>query len=248
MRKKIIAGNWKLYNNRPQTAELIGKIIALTNGANKVDIAVAPPFTSLQTAKESIGKSGLILVAQNVFHEEKGAFTGEISPTMLKEIGCTMVIIGHSERRQLFGETDDSVNRKIKASLSAGLLPIVCVGESLQERESDKTFNVLTKQLFGAFKEITEMDKIVIAYEPVWAIGTGRNATKEQAQEVHAFIRSWVEKNSGHISKSIRIIYGGSVKPSNAAELMACQDVDGALVGGASLIAEDFNAIIRHST
>jgi triosephosphate isomerase len=248
MRRKFIAGNWKLNNNRQQTAELIGKIVTLTKDVKNVDIAVAPVFTCLHAAKEAIGSSPVILAAQNVYFEEKGAFTGEIAPSMLVDAGCTAVIIGHSERRQYFGETDETVNKKIKASLKAGLTAIVCVGETLAERESDKTNDVIHAQLSGAFKDVASLEKIIVAYEPVWAIGTGRNATSQQAQDVHAFIRGLASRKYGNGAEQMRILYGGSMKASNAAELLACPDVDGGLVGGASLIAEDFCAIIRLSS
>ncbi len=248
MRKRLIAGNWKLQNNSSQTTELIGKIIALTAGAGGVDTVVAPTFTSLHAARAAIGSSGIGLAAQDIFWEEKGAFTGEIAPAMLVDAGCQWAIIGHSERRQYFGETDETVNKKIKAALKVGLKPIVCVGETLDGRESGKTEQIIEKQLVGGFKDITDFSQIVVAYEPVWAIGTGKNASPAQAQEVHAFIRTWIAKNVGKgAADNTRILYGGSVKASNAAELLACPDIDGALIGGASLIADDFSAIIRLS-
>ncbi|MBI3795274.1 MAG: triose-phosphate isomerase [Nitrospinae bacterium] len=248
MRKKYIAGNWKLNNNQKQTSELIAKIIAQGGGFKNADVAVAPPFTSIHAAKQAIGSSGIILCAQNVHFEEKGAFTGEIAPSMLAEAACTAVIIGHSERRQYFGETDETVNKKIHASIKAGLTAIVCVGETLQEREGGKTNDVIHTQLSGAFKDVSDLSKIIIAYEPVWAIGTGKNATTQQAQDVHAFIRGLARQKYGASADGLRILYGGSMKPSNAAELLACPDVDGGLIGGASLIAEDFCAIIRLSS
>ncbi len=248
MRRKFIAGNWKLNNNRRQTTDLVGKIVAQTRDAKNVDVCVAPVFTSLRSAKEAIGSSPIILAAQNVFYEEKGAFTGEISPSMLVDAGCSAVIIGHSERRQYFGETNETVNKKILASLKAGLLAIVCVGETLEERETGKTNDVIHGQLSGAFTDVPGLEKIIVAYEPVWAIGTGRNATSQQAQDVHAFIREWARKKYGKGAEELRILYGGSVKSSNAAELLGRPDVDGALVGGASLIAEEFCAIIRLSS
>ncbi|MBI5178139.1 MAG: triose-phosphate isomerase [Nitrospinae bacterium] len=248
MRKKLIAGNWKLNNNSLQTGDLIRKIIALTAGISGVDVVVAPVFPFLHAAREAIGSSGIELAAQDVFWEEKGAFTGEVAPSMLADIGCRWAIIGHSERRQYFGETDETVNKKTKAAIKAGVRPIVCVGETLAERESGATEKVIEKQLEGGFRDISEFPMTVIAYEPVWAIGTGKNATSQQAQDVHAFIRGWLKaKRGSDVADVVRILYGGSMKSSNAAELLACPDVDGGLIGGASLIAEDFSAIIRLS-
>ncbi len=250
MRKKLIAGNWKLHNNHFEAEALIKKLIELRANEQGVDVVVAPPFTSLFTAHSAVDLSGIELAAQNCFWEEKGAFTGEISPAMLRDAGCKWVIIGHSERRQYFSETDETVNKKINAALKAGLKPIVCVGETLEQRETNKTTDVIEAQLSGGFAGIAAdaFKNITIAYEPVWAIGTGRNATGEQAQEVHAFIRGWLaNKHGSAVAQSVRILYGGSVKSSNAAELMAFPDIDGALVGGASLIADDFSAIIRLS-
>ncbi len=250
MRKKLIAGNWKLFNNAHETESLIKKLIDLRVAEMGADVVVAPPFTSVHAARLASGHSGIELAGQNVFWEEKGAFTGEVSPGMLLDAGCKWVIIGHSERRQYFGETDETVNRKINAALKAGLKPIVCVGETLRERETDQTTAVIGKQLEGGLAGIAAelFAKITIAYEPVWAIGTGKTATGQQAQDVHAFIRGWLGKKHGDATAQIvRILYGGSVKSSNAAELMALPDIDGALVGGASLIADDFSAIIRLS-
>lgn len=250
MRTPFIAGNWKMHKNSAETAKLIGEIKKLTAGIAGVDIAVAPPFTSLASAKKELGSSSIALCAQNVHWEEKGAFTGELSPQMLLDAGCGWAIIGHSERRQYFGETDETVNKRLRSALSAGLGAIVCVGETLQEREADETSNVVERQLDGAFQnmENSNLGKIIVAYEPVWAIGTGRTATGQQAQEVHALIRKNLALRLGaNFGSATRILYGGSVKPANAAELLALPDVDGALVGGASLIAEDFSAIIRAS-
>ncbi len=259
MRTPLIAGNWKLHKTSAETKELIKGIIEKTGDVSGVDIVVAPPFTSLPAASEAISASlaspasptSIIgLAAQNVFWEEKGAFTGEISAAMLTDAGCRYAIIGHSERRQFFGETDETVNKRINAALNHTLKPIVCVGETLDEREADKTTSVIETQLKGGFEGIPKdsFPVISIAYEPVWAIGTGKTATKEQAQEVHAFIRGWLKSNYGDdTAEKTRILYGGSVKPSNAAELMSQPDVDGALVGGASLNAQDFSDIIRFS-
>jgi len=197
---------------------------------------------------EVLKGSAIGLGAQNVFWESEGAYTGEISAPMLKAAGCTHVIIGHSERRQYFGETNDTVNKKVKAALKGGLIPVVCVGESEAEREAEQTFSVVKGQLDQGIEGLNagELDKIIIAYEPVWAIGTGKTATDEQAQEVHKFIRQWMEKVGGKpIAKKLRILYGGSVKPANIAGFMAMDDIDGALVGGASLEAESFAGIVR---
>jgi triosephosphate isomerase len=251
MRNTLVAGNWKLHKTSAETAELITSIRENTKGITQVDIVVAPPFTALASAKKAIDSSNIGLAAQNLFWEEKGAFTGEIAPGMLVEIGCEWVIIGHSERRQYFGETDETVNRRIKAALKAGLKPIVCVGETLGVRESGKTEILLETQLSGAFDGIGADlfdDTIVIAYEPVWAIGTGKTATPQEAQKTHSFIRSRLNETfGGKVGLNTRIIYGGSVKPENAEELIGQPDVDGALVGGASLKAGDFSDIIRAS-
>ncbi len=250
MRTPLIAGNWKLHKTSAETKELIKGIIEKTGDVSGVDIVVAPSFTSLPAASEAVSGSSISLAAQNVFWEEKGAFTGEISAAMLTDAGCRYVIIGHSERRQFFGETNETVNKKINAAIAQRLKPIVCVGETLDEREADKTTSVIETQLKGGFEGIGKdsFAVISIAYEPIWAIGTGKTATNEQAQEVHAFIRGWLKSNYGNeTAEKTRILYGGSVKPSNAAELMSQPDVDGALVGGASLNAQDFSDIIRLS-
>jgi len=250
MRAPLIAGNWKMHNASAETKNLVTEIIEKTGGVKGVDIVVAPPFTSLAAAREAIGSSGIGLAAQNVHWEEKGAFTGELSAAMLLDAGCGWVIIGHSERRQYFGETDETVNNRLKAALSAGLKPIVCVGETLDQREAGNTDEVVSAQLTGGFSGIDESSfpATVIAYEPVWAIGTGKTATSEQAQEIHRLIRGWLRENYGaEKADATRILYGGSVKPGNAAELLAMEDIDGALVGGASLKADDFGGIIRAS-
>ena len=239
-----------MHNSSGETKQLIGDIIEKTGSVSGVDIVVAPVFTSLAAAKSAIGSSSIGLAAQNVHWEEKGAFTGELSAAMLLEAGCGWVIIGHSERRLYFGDTDDSVNKRLKAALNAGLKPIVCVGETLDQREGGSTDEVVSAQLAGSFSGIDESSfaDTVIAYEPVWAIGTGKTASTEQAQEIHSLIRNWLTKNYGaEKSEATRILYGGSVKPGNAAELLAMDDIDGALVGGASLKADDFGAIIRAS-
>jgi triosephosphate isomerase len=209
---------------------------------------IAPTFTALSAVADVVRDSQVGLGAQNLFWEKEGAYTGEISAPMLVSVGCSYVIIGHSERRQYFGETDDSVNKKIKSAITSKLIPILCVGETESERESKDTFSVLDKQISNGLKGFSsnELDTLVVAYEPVWAIGTGKTATSDQAQEVHQFLRSLIEKNFGKsLAKSVRILYGGSVKPDNVRELMGMADVDGALVGGASLNAETFSKIVH---
>lgn len=210
-----------------------------------VDILIAPPFTSLYAAAQLLNKTGIKLAGQNVYYEEKGAFTGEISPAMLLDAGCTSVIIGHSERRQYFSETNEIVNRKIKTSRKNGLDVILCIGESLEERENNKTFEVLDKQLTGSLKDM-QLDGITIAYEPIWAIGTGKTASPEQANEVHTYIREWLKKYNP-TSEKVRILYGGSVTPENTRTLMAQPAVNGALVGGASLKPDSFAKIVTES-
>ncbi len=248
-RTQLIAGNWKMHKN-------VGEALALARELRnqlgvvreRVEIAIAPPFTALHPVAKALEDSNIKLAAQNVHWEPQGAFTGEISAGMLKEVGCSFVIVGHSERRQYFGETDETVNRRTKAVLAAGMLPIVCVGETLQEREGGKTLDVVARQLKGGLAGLVAQDvaKLVVAYEPVWAIGTGKTATAEQAQEVHAFIRrTLAELFSKDAAEQTRIQYGGSVKPENAAELLGKPDIDGALVGGASLKAEDFARIVK---
>jgi triosephosphate isomerase len=214
----------------------------------EVEVAVAPPFTALYAVRKELEGSSIRLAAQTLYWEEKGAFTGEISPLMLKEVGCQYVIIGHSERRHFFGESDETVNRRIKAALAQGLKVIFCIGETLKEREEGKTFSVIERQIEGGLKGLgdKELRNMVIAYEPVWAIGTGKTATPEQAEEVHRFIREKVEKlYSREVSEEIRIQYGGSVTPDNIKGLMNQPNIDGALVGGASLKAESFSKIVR---
>jgi len=225
-----------------ETEEFIRAFLPLVKDVTDVDIIIAPPFTSLSAASGLLTGTGVKLAAQNVFYEEKGAFTGEISPAMLLASGCSCVIIGHSERRQYFHETDEVVNKKIGTARKNGLEVILCIGESLKEREENRTFGVLDGQLSGSLKDLT-LDGITIAYEPIWAIGTGRTATKEQANEAHSFIRGWLRKNK-ESADSIRILYGGSVTPENVASLMSEPDVDGGLVGGASLKPDSFAKIV----
>jgi len=248
--KPLIAGNWKMYKTGPQASELASRLKSLVSDFTEVDIMIAPPFTALGVVAEILKGSQIDIGAQDLFWETEGPYTGEISAPMLKAAGCSYVIIGHSERRQYFGETNQSVNRKIKAAVGAGLVPVVCVGESESERESGQTFSVVQKQLEEGLKGFSSGDlrAVVIAYEPVWAIGTGRTATREQAQEVHSFMRNWIRAACGNsVANALRILYGGSVKPENIAGLMAMEDINGALVGGASLDAESFAAIIRNA-
>ena len=248
MRKAIIAGNWKLNKTSKEALLLIEELKREVSDVQTVDIVVCPTFTSLTVVGDAILDTNIALGAQNLYWQDSGAFTGEISAPMLKDLGVKYVIIGHSERRQYFGETNETVNKRLRAALSHGLIPLVCVGENLAERESNKTFDVIKNHVEGSLAGLTadEMKTVVIAYEPVWAIGTGKTATPEQAQEVHAFIRQLLEKLFGaEIAKSVRIQYGGSVTPENIAILIAKPDIDGALVGGASLKAPSFAAIVK---
>lgn len=247
-RRPIIAGNWKMNKTTVEARDLASKLIPLIAGVKERDIVFAPPFTALQAVAEVIKGTGIALSAQNLHWEDKGAFTGEISAEMLLDLGCKYVIIGHSERRQFFGETDETVNKKLRQALNKGLLPIVCVGETLKEREAGTANEVIERQVTGALKGVTaaEMQKVIIAYEPVWAIGTGKTATPDQANEIHSFIRKKVEISYGkEIAGSLRIQYGGSVTPENVSALMAMPDIDGALVGGASLKPESFAALVN---
>lgn len=244
MRKPFIAANWKMNKTVSETQEFITKFIPEIKDMTDVDIVIAPPFTSLSAAAEKIKNTSILLSAQDVFYEEKGAYTGEISPLMLIDIGCRYVIIGHSERRQYFKETDKTINKKIKAAKKEGLGVIVCIGESLEEREAGKTFDVLQREIEKCF-DGTDPHDIVIAYEPIWAIGTGKTATPEQAQEAHACVREKLRGLYGNISDELCILYGGSVTPDNVDSLMACDDVDGALVGGASLKVDSFTRIVK---
>ncbi len=247
-RLPFIAGNWKMNKTVGEALDLVRELKKAISGVKEVEVAVAPPFTSLHAVHKELEDTSIRLAAQNLYWEEKGAFTGEISPLMLKEVGCQYVIVGHSERRQFFGESDETVNRRIKAALAQGLRVIFCVGETLRDREEGKTFPLIEKQMEGGLKGLDGqgMGEMVIAYEPVWAIGTGKTATPEQAEEVHRFIRSKIQKlYSQEVSEKIRIQYGGSVTPENIRSLMNQPDVDGALVGGASLKAESFSKIVR---
>ncbi len=249
MRRSIIAGNWKMYNDAAQTAALIDALKQqLPPGRPDALVVVCPPFTSLPAAADRLSGGTIRLGAQNMSEHDEGAYTGEVSWKMLVGAGCTYVILGHSERRQYFKETDDLINRKARTALAHGLQPILCVGETLEERESNRTAAVVSGQVKGVLHGLTptDMRSVVIAYEPVWAIGTGRNATPQQAQEVHAMIRGLVrEMLGGEVAESLTIQYGGSVKPDNASDLLRQSDIDGALVGGASLKADAFAAIVR---
>lgn len=248
MRRPFIAGNWKLNGNKAQARELAQGLVESLKGVNDVDIAVCPVFTSLDTVNDVIDGSNIALGAQNCYFEESGAFTGEVAPGMLKEAGCTCCIIGHSERRQYFGETDENVNKKAQALYDAGLTPIICIGETLDERKSGNTMDVVLGQLRGCLNGLPREKVIetVIAYEPVWAIGTGETATPDQAQEVHAAIRKELANLfDQELADAVRIQYGGSVKPNNVKDLMAQPDLDGALVGGASLKVDSFTQLVR---
>ncbi len=251
MRKPIIAGNWKMYKDVNEAVELANDIKRSTFDIGNVEIVVCPPFTDLSDVGEMLIESNVSLGAQNCYWEAEGAFTGEIAVSMLKSVGCKYVIIGHSERRKYFGETDETVNKRLKAAIDGGLIPIMCVGETLEEREAGKTLEVVKKQVTGGLKGFDEgyIDSLVIAYEPVWAIGTGRTATPQQAQEVHAMIRGLLsEMYSEALSASKRVLYGGSVKPDNIEDLMKEEDIDGGLIGGASLKSASFLDIIKTTT
>lgn len=248
MRKPVIAGNWKLFKTSAEAVELVTGLIPLVADAKNVEIVVAPVFTVLDRVRTAIAGSNVNLSAQDCFWESEGAFTGEISPKMLLDTGCSHVIIGHSERRQYFGETDETVNKKTKAAVAAGLKVLFCIGETLDERESGSTFNVLKTQIAGGLAGIPENDlaNIIVAYEPVWAIGTGKTATDDQAQEAHAYIRGEIKSlYNVTASDAMRVLYGGSVKPENIAGLISRPDIDGALVGGASLKADSFAALVN---
>jgi triosephosphate isomerase (TIM) len=249
MRRPVIAGNWKMYKTREETRAFFEAFKPLVAATRHCDIVVAPPFTDLETAVEVARGTAIAIAAQNLHWEKEGAFTGEISARMLVDAGCKGVIVGHSERRQYFGETDESVNKKTRAALAAGLMPIVCVGETLAEREANQCEVVLKRQFDGGMAALTPDDfsRILVAYEPVWAIGTGRTATPEIAAEAHACIRGLAAAQFGAEQASgLRILYGGSVKPDNIKGLMAQREIDGALVGGASLDAKSFASIVNY--
>jgi triosephosphate isomerase len=248
-RKKLMAANWKMYKNPDQTRDYFRDFLPLVAGHTRDEIAVCPPYIDIYVAVEDTKGSNVNIGAQDLYWEKEGAYTGEICPGMLRDIGCTHVIIGHSERRQYFGETDDMVNFKLKAALEASLTPIVCVGEVLEEREANLTEDVLRRQCLRAFHAISgkKAAKLVVAYEPVWAIGTGKTATPQLASEAHLLIRGEAAKAFGdEFSNNLRILYGGSVKPENVKALMAEDEIDGALVGGASLDPKSFAAIVKY--
>ena len=252
MRKPFVAGNWKMNTNSQTSVQLAERIAAgaVEVAGRDVTVAVCPPFVYIQPVTKALAASNIAVGAQDVYFEPDGAFTGEISCSMLKDTGCTYCLCGHSERRHVIGETDDLINKKVAAAISGGLLPILCVGELLSERQASKTNDVVTRQLKQGLAGLSaeKLSAVTIAYEPVWAIGTGVTATREQAQEVHEFIRKLIGRMySDQAAAEIRILYGGSVKPGNAAELMGCKDIDGLLVGGASLKADDFLGIIKAS-
>jgi len=249
MRRPVIAGNWKMFKTIAETRAFLSAFLPLVSDVTHCEIVVAPPFTALATASAIAAGSRVAISAQDVYWEKEGAFTGEVSVSMLRDAGCTYTIIGHSERRQFFGETDSSVNMKVRAALAAGLQPIVCVGETLEERDTGKAGDVVRRQVRGGLAQLTESDlsPIIVAYEPVWAIGTGRTATPETAAEMHGEIRKTIgEIWGGKTAAATRILYGGSVKPNNIQELMRREDIDGALVGGASLDPASFAAIVKY--
>jgi triosephosphate isomerase len=247
-RKLFIAGNWKMNTSRASAVELARALVKEVGALEAIDLAVCPPFVYLSAVREALGAGRIALGAQDMFHEDDGAFTGEISGAMLKDVGCRYVILGHSERRHVIGEGDELTNRKVLKALSDGLMPIFCVGELLQERQAGETMDVVRRQVKIGLEGVTGLDmgRITVAYEPVWAIGTGVTATPAQAQEVHAMIRGLLKETYGPaVGEALRIQYGGSVKPSNAGELLNQPDIDGALVGGASLKAADFVGIVK---
>ncbi len=247
MRRPILAANWKMHKTVAEAVAFLEKFLPLVADADGVDVVIAPAFTALERVGRSLADSAVRLAAQNVNPEDQGAFTGEIAPAMLADLGCHYTIVGHSERRALYGETDELIANKAAALLAHEILPIVCVGETLEQRESNRTFDVLGDQLTGSLARIPAQaaDTVVVAYEPVWAIGTGRTATPETAQEVHAFVREQLQGLFGDAAARMRIQYGGSVKPDNVRSLMAQPDIDGALVGGASLDPEAFSRIVH---
>jgi triosephosphate isomerase len=250
MRKPLVAGNWKMNTDSFSSVSLAKNIASASSdfAGHTVNVAVCPPFVYLQAVAVALSATGISVGAQDIYYEQKGAFTGEISASMLKDIGCVYVLCGHSERRHVIGEADELVNKKVTAAISGGLLPIFCIGELLAERQASQTADVITRQMKKGLAGLRpeKVSAVTIAYEPVWAIGTGLTATPQQAQQAHALIRELLgEMYDARLAEEIRILYGGSVRPDNAEDLMAQQDVDGLLVGGASLIADDFVAIIE---
>lgn len=247
-RTPIVVGNWKMHCDRAETRELLEGLKARLGGLGGVEVGVAPPFTSLETAGDILDDDSILIAAQNMHHAVRGAFTGEISPQMLLDLGVDFVILGHSERRQLFNESDEDINRKVRAAVDAGLGVILCFGETLAEREAGRTVQRVSSQVKAGLEGVDarEMKEVVLAYEPIWAIGTGKTATPEQAQDVHRSLRELLTAMYGaQVAQQTRIMYGGSVKPDNAALLLGQEDIDGALVGGASLKADSFDAIVK---
>lgn len=247
MRKKVIAGNWKMNKTNAEAVEMLTELKELVKGIDNVGIIIGAPFTALSDAVKAVNGSNIAIAAENVYPKDSGAYTGEISPVMLKSIGVEYVILGHSERREYFKENDEFINEKVKAVLAAGMLPILCIGEKLEEREAGKTGEVTETQIRGGLKDLTaeEAKKVIVAYEPVWAIGTGKTATPEMAQETHRQVRDVLVSMFGNETAEEMIIqYGGSMKPDNAVELLAQKDIDGGLIGGASLKASSFAEIV----
>jgi triosephosphate isomerase len=247
MRKPFIAGNWKMHKTNSEAVKMVEELVGLVKDVNDVDIAICAPATALAPLNKVVADTNVSLGAENMYWEEEGAYTGEISPLMLKDIGCEYVILGHSERRGYFGERDKEVNKKVKAALKHDLKAIMCIGETLEEKEAGETKKKVKNQVIAGLKEVnsTDFKMITIAYEPIWAIGTGKSATAEDANEVISYIREILKEEYGEVAVEIRIQYGGSVKPHNIAEFMATSDIDGALVGSASLEAESFADIVK---
>jgi triosephosphate isomerase len=251
IRRPLIAGNWKMYKTGPEAVEFVKAFKPMVADVTTVDIMIAPPFTALSPVARELEGTDIGLGAQNLDWHPEGAYTGEISCSMLNAAGCRYVIIGHSERRQYFGETDESINRKIEAATRAGLIPVFCIGETEDQRDAGDTFSVLDNQVQNGLHDLLpeKLNSLVVAYEPVWAIGTGKTATKEQAQEVHKYLRQrFVDFFNDAFAQKLRILYGGSVKPSNIKDLMAMPDIDGALVGGASLAPDSFSQLVRYQS
>ncbi len=248
-RRPLIAGNWKMFKTWREAKDTAARLAEKVAGATDRDIMLAPQYTALVPVCQALADTNIDVGAQNLFWETEGAYTGEVSPAMIADTGCRYAIIGHSERRQYFGETDETVNKKIRAARSSNLIPVMCIGETEDEREAKKTFSVLDKQIKNGLQgfDLDDLRDLVLAYEPVWAIGTGKTATSDQAQEVHAYVRSVIQSMYDEsLASALRILYGGSVKPNNIGELMNMDDIDGALVGGASLDADSFAQIVNY--